>query len=167
MNIFFVQTHERKPICPMKKAFTIVEILVVLAVLSVLIGVSIPRIKAMQDNSFTAKARKELAATLRPAIEAYKIHNSNAYPAPGGNYTATIAGTYLNNSAIRFISNIPYDPFGATATTEYGYRVSSNGLYWVVWSIGRNKISETTAISTTGVVTTGGDDICETNGSGS
>jgi general secretion pathway protein G len=143
------------------KGFTILEILVVLSVVAILIGIAVPRLKGMQDNANRTKAKSELKM-LQTAVESYYINTSpHAFPAS----STTIAATSLTTATPAIISTAPYDPFAGT-TTEYNYLLSTNSKYYVIWSIGIDATNATTAVSTTGVVTTGGDDICITNGSG-
>ncbi len=60
------------------KGFTILEILVVLAVLAILIGIAVPRIKGMQDQAGITRAKSELKA-IQTAVESYKMNNGT-YP---------------------------------------------------------------------------------------
>ncbi len=146
-----------------KQGFTVVEILVVLAVLAILIGMAVPRIKGMQDEGTVAQVRSELKM-LQTAIESYYIHqNPQAYPST----TAAITEDILTQAIPKVVSRIMYDPFGATATTEYGYVVSANGLYYVVGSPGVARDGTTFTIDADGAVTKDADTmICLTNGSG-
>lgn len=62
------------------KGFTILEILVVLAVLAILIGMAVPRIKGMQDLAGITRAQADIK-TVQTAVEAYKM-TTEAYPLP-------------------------------------------------------------------------------------
>lgn len=132
----------------MKKAFTILELLVVLAVLAILIGIALPRFKGMQDNSKMTKAKAELR-TIRAALESYKTFDTSKRYPPS---TTTLGSTYLVSAAPRLLKEVLYDPFGATQTTEYNYLASSSGQYFVVWTVGFND-EQPTAISDDGVLT--------------
>jgi type II secretion system protein G len=61
------------------KGFTILEILVVLAVLAILIGMAVPRIKGMQDQAGITRAKSEVRA-IQAALESYKINNGSYLP---------------------------------------------------------------------------------------
>ncbi len=142
------------------KGFTIIELLVVISVIAILVGITIPRFKGMQDEAKSAQAKGE-TKTLQSAIESYYINNSNAYPAS----STTIINTTLDSASPNIISAVFYDPF--TTSTEYNYVLSSNGLYYVVFSIGPDATADITGISTAGVLTgTNDDDIYATNGTG-
>lgn len=128
-----------------KKSFTIIELVIVILVLTILIGITVPRIKGFQQNVNLVKASKE-AVTIETALESYYMFNSHVYPPS----TSTVQTVYLTNAVPNVISNVFYDPFGATSTTEYNYLCSSNGQYYVVWSVGVSGQSQPTAISNTG-----------------
>ena len=94
----------------MRKAFTLIELLIVIAVISILIGIALPRFKGMQDEGNIAKSKGELR-TLQTALESYYIHNSLAYPAALSSLTSAVPS---------IVSSIPADPF-STTSASYGY----------------------------------------------
>ncbi len=126
------------------KGFTLLELLVVLAVLGILIGIAVPRIKGMQDQGRVTRAQSEVKA-LQAALEAYYIHQ-RSFPAG----TDTICASALIPATPQLIKAPLYDPFGATATSEYKYLVSSNRRYYVVFSAGLPGQSQPAAISDAG-----------------
>ena len=62
----------------MRKGFTIIELLIVIAVISILVGIALPRFRGMREEGLIAQAKGELR-TIQTALESYFIHN-NAYP---------------------------------------------------------------------------------------
>ncbi len=146
-----------------RKAFTILEIVVVVTVLAILIGVALPRLGGIQYQGNLAKARSELAM-LQSAVEAYYINQSpHAYPATSD---TVVAATLSLATPLTLKGLALHDPFGSTAVTEYRYVRSANGTYFVVASVGLDGTAATLAVSDVGVVTRDGDDLCRTNGSG-
>lgn len=130
----------------MRKAFTLIELLIVIAVISILIGIALPRFKGMQDEGDIAKAKGELR-TLETAVESYYIHNNHAYPA---------ALTSLTSATPNIVSAIPADPFSATSAA-YGYvRGGTNNKFYVIYSVGPGGNGSATITS---------DAVVETNGS--
>lgn len=128
-----------------KRGFTLIELLIVIAIISILIGIALPRFKGMRDSGNIAKAKGELR-TLQTAIESYYIHNNNAYPANL---------TLLTTAVPQVVGNtLPKDPFNSG--NDYGYATSGNGSFFVVYSVGPSA-NGSAVISNTGVVT-------ETNG---
>lgn len=143
-----------------KKGFTIIELLIVIAVITILIGIAVPRIKGMQDEANRTKASAE-TKTIQTAIESYYINQTpNAYPAT----STTIIASTLSSASPNIISETLYDPF-LTSSTEYNY--IKNGGYYVVFSVGMDGTADITGISTAGVLAgTDDDDIYATNGTG-
>ncbi|MEI7999068.1 MAG: hypothetical protein WCH62_06135 [Candidatus Omnitrophota bacterium] len=149
-----------------KKGFTIIEILVIIAVLIILIGLAIPRFRAMQDNANIAKARGELQ-TLQAAVESYYI------TPPAGTLKAfppsTVGISFFLTGDVPLIVAAPiYDPWGAGGTTEYNYVLSANSRFYVIGCMGIDGAytSGALGIGSGGVVTKDPDDYCVTNGNG-
>jgi prepilin-type N-terminal cleavage/methylation domain-containing protein len=138
------------------KGFTLIELLIVIAVISILIGIALPRFKGMQDEGNRARAKGELR-TLQTAVESFKIHSTNsALPA---NIGAALTGATPNIIG----STAPTDPFNPGS--NYGYNTSGSGVYYVIWSVGPGGSATVTGIDNNGAITgTAGDDIYVTNG---
>ena len=120
-----------------RKGFTILELLIVIAVIGILVGIALPRFKGMQDEGNIAKAKGELRM-LQTAVLSYQMHNNNVLPAALSQVTSTspqIAPTTL-----------PTDPFGGAA---YGYVVDSP--YFVIYSAGPGTTAGTATVTSAGV----------------
>ena len=129
-----------------RRGFTLIELLIVIAVISILIGIALPRFKGMQDEGNIARSKGELR-TLQTALESYYIHNSSAYPA---------ALSSLNTATPSIVTATPTDPFSATSAA-YGYvRGGTNNKFYVVYSVGAGG---------NGSATITADAVAETNGS--
>jgi general secretion pathway protein G len=138
-----------------KRGFTLIELLIVIAVISILIGIALPRFRGMQDEGNIAKAKGELR-TLQVAIESYYIHNNNTYPPTG---SASLE-TELETAIPSIIDHVPADPFNA-AGNDYVYILGGTGNQsYVVYSVGPEG-NGSAAISTGGDT---GDFIDESNG---
>jgi prepilin-type N-terminal cleavage/methylation domain-containing protein len=133
-----------------RKGFTILELLIVIAVMAILIGIALPRFKGMQDEGNIAKAKGELR-TIQTAAESYYVH-AGVMPAIGDLTTAipNIVGTTL-----------PKDPFVAGGATDY--TLTTNGSYLVAFSKGPGA-GGTVTIGTTGAVTAASNMVYVTNG---
>ena len=137
------------------RGFTLIEMMIVIVVIAILLGVLLPNFRGVQDEASEQRARSELR-TLATALESYYIHNSNAFPS---------ALTSLTTATPRIISAIPNDPF--RSSTAYSYGRDSNGVYYVVWSYGRDRSADITGADTDGTLAgTNDDDIFVTNGTG-
>ena len=123
----------------MKKGFTILELLVVIMVITILLGIALPRFKGMQDEGNIAKAKGELR-TLQTAVESYYVHNGNVYPAALA--TLTAAGPNI-------VSVIPTDPFNSTGGA-YGYvRAGTGNKFYVIFSGGVTATCTATIVGST------------------
>ena len=112
-----------------RKGFTIIELLIVIAVISILVGIALPRFRGMQEEGFIAQAKGELR-TLQSAQESLFIHT--------GDYTEDLDDF------------ITADPF--TAATNYVSDVSPDGRYYVIYSVGPGG-NGTASIADTAVIT--------------
>ena len=152
----------------MKRGFTLIEILIVIAVIAILAGISLPYMKGMQDEGNTAKAAGELRS-LATAVESFYIHNSRSYPVQTTTVDTAWQGdtSSLTTSSPTIIKSVIYDPFVPGGATEYRYATSaaSGSQYYVIFSVGPDNTAGITGISTAGVIAgTVGDDIYITNG---
>ncbi len=163
-----VLLKEQKGASKMKRGFTLIEIMIVISVIAILIGISLPYVKGMQDEGNTAKAAGELRS-LTVAVESIYIHNSHAYPVQ----TTTVDSEWqsdtssLTTSSPIIINSLLYDPFVAGGATEYSYATSheSTSQYYVIFSVGPDNTAGITGISAVGaIVGTPGDDIYISNG---
>ena len=111
-----------------RKGFTLVELLIVIAVIAILIGIALPRFKGMRDEGNYAKTLGELKS-LQTATESYFIHNGS-YPATGATWQTALTG-----ATPKLIGTALNDPFAA-ASTQYVLATSTNGKFYVVYSIG-------------------------------
>ncbi len=106
----------------MKRAFTLIELMIVMAVIAILVGIALPRFKGMREEANFTKAEGELR-TLKIAIESYAMHHSDTYP----DSSAMPYDDYLDASCApgpQLIHSVLYDPFAA-GTTEYYYILGS------------------------------------------
>ena len=127
-----------------KDGFTLIELIIVISVISILIGIALPRFRGMREEGLIAQAKGELR-TLQTAVESYYIHNGSlpsTFPDDLESATPNIIGT-----------TAPTDPF--TSGSDYGWATSGN--YYVIYSVGAGTDGSAT-IDGDGVVT-------ETNGS--
>jgi len=114
-----------------QRGFTLIEILIVIAVIAILIGIALPRFKGMQDEGNIAHAKGELR-TLQTAVESYYIHNNNTYPAT----TAAALETALESATPSIIAYVPIDPFSLTGDDYVYVMGGTNNKYWIIYSVG-------------------------------
>jgi prepilin-type N-terminal cleavage/methylation domain-containing protein len=137
-----------------RKGFTIIELLIVMAVIAVLIGIAIPSFRGMQIEAWKTQAEGD-TRVLKIALESYYKSNG-AFPAASG-YQATLLA-----ASPRVLESSLKDPF--KPSDDYSYALSTNGSYYVVYSVGVGATGAMT-VSDTGVATTSaGSPIYATNG---
>jgi len=145
---------EQKGANEMKRGFTLIEILIVIVVIAILAGISLPYMKGMQDEGNTAKAAGELR-TLATAVESFYIHNSHEYPVQ----TKSVDNAWqsdansLTTASPTIIKTVLTDPF--KSSQEYSYATSANtsgSVYYVIFSVGPDNTADITGINASGVV---------------
>lgn len=145
-----------------KRGFTLIELMVVMVVISILIGIAIPRFKGMQDQANVSKAQMELR-TIQAGIESYYINqNPKEYPVS----TDTIIADSLLDASPKIINEILYDPF--LPEQEYNYYLSEDEQFYVIFSAGVNRVYDITGLEdeTGQLLGDEADDIFVTNGAG-
>jgi len=55
-----------------KRGFTIIELLIVMAVIAILVGIAVPSFRAIQNQAWTAKAQGDIKV-IKMACESYYI----------------------------------------------------------------------------------------------
>jgi general secretion pathway protein G len=139
-----------------KKGFTIIELLIVIAVIAILVGIALPRFRGMREEGLIAQAKGEMR-TLQTALESYYIHNG-AYPTALSNLTSATPNVIG--------AALPADPFNGTNNYGYANDGATPVKYYVLYTIGPSANGSAT-VSTAGVVTetNGASCIYVTNGS--
>ena len=136
------------------KGFTLVELMVVIAVMGILAAVAIPQFSAYRDKAKIADAISDLK-TLQLTIELLAI-DTNRWPGPNAvgvsadqevwDLNAAAAGLVATNGAYPgwrgpYIFSVPTDPWGSNYFFDPDYRI--NGVdYVVVGSFGPNKVGQ-------------------------
>ncbi len=146
------------------RGFTLLEILVVLTLILIIVGIAIPRFSGVSDEGRRSKAQAELR-TLQTALESYLLKTSPTLPAATLGTTADLATT-LEGATPRLVGKVAnfLDPF--TASTAYKYAIDTNSRYYVIWSIGPDRTTAITGISTAGAIAPAAivDDLFVSNG---
>lgn len=114
----------------MKKAFTLIELLIVVAIIAILAAIAVPNFLEAQTRSKVARCKSDIR-NLANALEAYYIDN-NKYvtetPSQLGvlNESERAARGFMwLTTPIAYITSFPLDPF--TMTTQ---RWGKPGAYW-------------------------------------
>lgn len=149
-----------------RSAFTLIELLIVVAIIAILAAIAVPNFLEAQTRSRVSRAMNDLR-TISVAMESYRIDN-NSYiasdvdsPLPGhGSYSA--ADRRLLTTPISYCSSVPSDIFqiiagrsapgyriyalsyGPSTVNTVGY-VSHYNVYpytaWMTWSYGPDLVT--------------------------
>jgi general secretion pathway protein G len=111
---------------PLRKGFTLIEMMIVIAIIGIIAGFAIPNVTRMRIAGNISKAKGDLRA-LQSALENYYIHQNNTYPSELKS---------LTSATPRIIYTLPKDPFASA--NDYGYSLSKDGSYYVIYSVGQN-----------------------------
>jgi general secretion pathway protein G len=115
-----------------KRAFTLIEILIVVVILGILAAIVIPQFSDASTEANEANVRSQLQ-TLRGQLELYKVQHNDAFPdllADG--WTDMIGGDYIQAA--------PRNPLQDSSTVA---AAAADGVGWV-WTVGVNDMGEPT-----------------------
>ncbi|MBA7630764.1 hypothetical protein ES703_38289 [subsurface metagenome] len=103
----------------MKRAFTLVEVLIVVAILGILAAIALPTFQAHSQEAKEAAAKDNLRI-LRNAIELYAAQHNGVppgYPADNPDDAPPFFGAfYISMVRANYISEIPTNPFNDLTT---------------------------------------------------
>jgi len=143
----------------MKKAknrgFTLIEIMIVLAILSILYSIAAANVMGLQTEAKISRANGDLL-TLKLALDSY-IKNNSVCPKKEDYQRVLI------QEMPALVTGNLFDPFGKTMNTFYSFNVSGNKENYVVFSVGPKKNGEAT-IGNDARVVIRGSAIFSTNG---
>jgi len=106
-----------------RKAFTLIELLIVVAIIGILAAIAIPNFLQAQVRSKVARVKADLR-THCTALELYRI-DENAYPRDGDDHPFFDPSLWVQKSQwvrlttpVAYLSSLLYDPFNSlTAST--------------------------------------------------
>jgi len=117
-NLYQTKTMKKR------SAFTVIELLIVLTIVSILISIVVVNFFRLQNDAKSAKVRGDLRI-LKVAVESYAIKR--------GDYPAALPDILLDGN---IISVLPTDTFKPSDT--FGYSVSPDKNVYAIWSAGEN-----------------------------
>jgi len=113
-----------------KKAFTLVELLLVVVILGALAAMIVPRLVGRTEQAKVSIAKTDITSNIPLALDLYELDN--------GKYPTNIQAITSNPGGIKswngpYAKNEPIDPWG----NEYKYRYpSSHGKDYDLYSLG-------------------------------
>jgi prepilin-type N-terminal cleavage/methylation domain-containing protein len=142
------------------RAFTLIELLIVVAIIAILAAIAVPNFLEAQTSSRVSRVQNDMR-TIALGCEAYMVDNSQYpcslrdSPIPGGNRIAHM-DLRLISTPVAYVDYNPQDVFrlmagsqGAGAWRAYSHRYGTGGALgyprnaWMTWSFGPDIISQT------------------------
>lgn len=104
-----------------RKAFTLVEILIVVVILGILAAIVIPQFTSASEDAQVSAAQSQLQ-TVRNQIELFRVRNNGTAPALGDLWTANgiVSPDYLRTA--------PVNPRTGTSTVIVGTAAPTNSV---------------------------------------
>jgi general secretion pathway protein G len=126
--------------CPRRccSAFTLIEILLVVAVIAVLAGLTLASLGGINQKAARDRTKAEISA-IANALESYRSQNGT-YPESVGTNSyvpMTNIGGFLAVEKMQVVDNVPYDPFGQPYLYRFPGKI--NRASFDVYSIGAAK----------------------------
>ena len=128
-----------------KRAFTLIELLIVVAIIAILAAIAVPNFLEAQTRAKVTRMESDMR-TMAVAIEMYRVDH-NKLPRQPPPMTCIIAKDGLPEltTPVSYISSIQYDIFRSQAGVPqpicYG-TCTSGSQYWYVWSYGPDKVDQ-------------------------
>lgn len=120
---------------PSKRAFTLIELVIVLSILAILAGILVPRVASHMQTARDARRLADIK-TIRNAIDQFYL-DRGAYPAPVGNngyggWDVSHDGNFITELRNHgYLEDFPTDPIN-DSTYHYRYYVYSAGSHGCV-----------------------------------
>ncbi|MGQ0634321.1 MAG: type II secretion system major pseudopilin GspG [Planctomycetaceae bacterium] len=140
-----MKTIRREPICnpSARRGFTLIEVLLVLAILGVIIGLVLPNLLGQQQEGYRKSAKVQIHG-IEEACEMFALDHAGVFPSsieallanPGND--AQWKGPYLKGPA-----KIPNDPWGNPIQYQYPGANQGGADRPDIWSMGKDRQSNT------------------------
>ena len=110
-------------------AFTLIELLIVVAIIAILAAIAIPNFLEAQIRSKIGRAKADMRS-IAAALEGYRVEQ-NGYPQGSGHWHSQA----LLTTPVAYISIMPKDPFGSDPPgSPYFYLYENHYIYTSLFS---------------------------------
>lgn len=125
-----------------RRGFTLLEVLLVLAILGVIAAIAVPRIISTQQESYEDTTRLEIKS-YEKTLTQFALKNDGVYPSGSSEEVAELLmtpGQDKNGKPIaRLLDEVPEDSWGTLLNYEFPNSKDPNSDKPRVWSSGPNK----------------------------
>ena len=126
-----------------QRGFTLMEILIVLAILAVIIGLVLPNFLGAQERA-NKDAAKVAVAGVEKAADIYAAHHDGEYPPSIDALLTSPAGDQKWSGPYLQRGQVPRDPWGNVLQYQYpGTHQGAGNDRPDIWSMGKDKQSNT------------------------
>ena len=132
------------------KGFTLLELIVVIAILGILSGIAVPRIRGIQDKARFATG-EALLANIKTPLELYRVEKGHYPEIENGQSEAKYSDLQnkLNNYIANFDSMLPYTSENDWSFGSYSYVRENDSSYTL--EIEHPKVDQSLQMTTAGI----------------
>jgi prepilin-type N-terminal cleavage/methylation domain-containing protein len=112
-----------------RKAFTLVEILIVVVILGILAAIVVPQFTNATQDAQAGNLKAQLSS-LNRQIELYRARTNGSVPAVGTIWSDLITGGYIKNAPVN-----PAFPGGGTAASDVATATDGTGSATAGWTL--------------------------------
>ncbi len=125
-----------------RRGFTLLEVLLVLAILGVIAAIAVPRIISTQKESYEDTTRLEIRA-YEKSLTKYALDNDGVYPSGSAEEVAEVLMTPGQDASgkpkARALDELPTDSWGTLLNYEFPNTKDPNSDKPRIWSSGPDK----------------------------
>lgn len=126
-----------RPARGLARAFTLIELLIVVAIIAILAAIAVPNFLEAQVRSKVTRAKADMR-TLATALEAYVV-DYNHYPPTGGPLTPSFLDRLRPlTTPVSYVAALPSDPFPRATTSWAGALVDGDPRDLFGYNLGKD-----------------------------